>query len=170
MLSMFCLIFTKPRRVILLNFSFYNQRFIFCKNSNRKISSQGFFFRIVHFFSVIIFVETQWEIFSKSFVKSLNNFALQYVKVICYKQEIPRLLWGFLRAGRDSNPRPLPWQGSILTNWTTNPFSLKKHISFLLSSFFSECKYMGNSIWKTKLYKKNVTPIFTNYITLSNIL
>ena len=26
-----------------------------------------------------------------------------------------------LRFGRDSNPRPLPWQGSILTNWTTEP-------------------------------------------------
>ena len=25
------------------------------------------------------------------------------------------------RSGWDSNPRPLPWQGSVLTNWTTRP-------------------------------------------------
>ena len=30
-------------------------------------------------------------------------------------------LVNLLRTGRDSNPRPPPWQGGILTNWTTDP-------------------------------------------------
>ena len=33
--------------------------------------------------------------------------------------ELPRQIW---RPGRDSNPRPLAWQASVLTNWTTRPY------------------------------------------------
>ena len=44
----------------------------------------------------------------------------------------------YLRTGRDSNPRPLPWQGSILTNWTTDPTTFQKSSKFSL--FFRECK------------------------------
>ena len=32
--------------------------------------------------------------------------------------ELPGQNW---RSGRDSNPRPLAWQASVLTNWTTGP-------------------------------------------------
>ena len=31
------------------------------------------------------------------------------------------LNYNYWRSGRDSNPRPPPWQGGILTNWTTRP-------------------------------------------------
>ena len=31
----------------------------------------------------------------------------------------------YWRSGRDSNPRPPPWQGGILTNWTTRPITIK---------------------------------------------
>ena len=43
-----------------------------------------------------------------------------------------------LRTGRDSNPRPPPWQGGILTNWTTDPFSFrdgKDRVFSILSKF-----------------------------------
>ena len=31
------------------------------------------------------------------------------------------LNYNYWRSGRDSNPRPPPWQGGILTSWTTRP-------------------------------------------------
>ena len=34
---------------------------------------------------------------------------------------LPTELRNHWRSGRDSNPRPPPWQGGILTNWTTRP-------------------------------------------------
>ena len=37
------------------------------------------------------------------------------------KNLIPWKTLLLLRCGRDSNPRPLAWQASILTNWTTAP-------------------------------------------------
>lgn len=43
----------------------------------------------------------------ESFPKGINNFSFSSL---------------LLRCGRDSNPRPLAWQASILTNWTTAPF------------------------------------------------
>ena len=33
-----------------------------------------------------------------------------------------------VRTGRDSNPRPPPWQGGILTNWTTYPKLILTHL------------------------------------------
>ena len=33
-----------------------------------------------------------------------------------------------VRTGRDSNPRPPPWQGGILTNWTTDPKLILTHL------------------------------------------
>ena len=38
---------------------------------------------------------------------------------------ITRIIW---RPGRDSNPRPLAWQASVLTNWTTGPYFIIKFI------------------------------------------
>ena len=31
----------------------------------------------------------------------------------------------YKRPGRDSNPRPPPWQGGALTNWATGPYTWK---------------------------------------------
>ena len=45
--------------------------------------------------------------------KDFQSFALP--------TELPRHDW---RPGWDSNPRPPPWQGGILTNWTTGPMSV----------------------------------------------
>ena len=41
------------------------------------------------------------------------------------------------REWRDSNPRPLPWQGSILTNWTTTPFDRCPSYRKTMHRFFS---------------------------------
>ena len=37
---------------------------------------------------------------------------------LLYRLSYGTIIW---RSGRDSNPRPPPWQGGILTNWTTRP-------------------------------------------------
>ena len=45
--------------------------------------------------------------------KDFQSFALP--------TELPRQNW---RSGWGSNPRPLAWQASVLTNWTTEPYSI----------------------------------------------
>ena len=46
-----------------------------------------------------------------------------------------------MRTGRDSNPRPPPWQGGILTNWTTYPFCVPSRIRTLDHFVNSEVLY-----------------------------
>ena len=38
--------------------------------------------------------------------------------LLLYRLSYRGIIW---RPGRDSNPRPLAWQASVLTNWTTRP-------------------------------------------------
>ena len=52
--------------------------------------------------------------------KDFQSFALP--------TELPRHDW---RPGWDSNPRPPPWQGGILTNWTTGPINYELYYTGL---------------------------------------
>ena len=42
---------------------------------------------------------------------------------LLYRLSYGTIIW---RSGRDSNPRPPPWQGGILTSWTTEPCWITK--------------------------------------------
>ena len=50
------------------------------------------------------------------------------------------------RPGRDSNPRPPPWQGGALTNWATRP----KYHSYLLN--LSKMDPQGLEPWTDRLW------------------
>ena len=53
---------------------------------------------------------------------------------------LPRCAIALQRAGRDSNPRPPPWQGGILTNWTTGPKICRELYGGTIGTPFAPCK------------------------------
>ena len=69
--------------------------------------------------------QSHWKV---SLLRILFCFSLMLMKAGAFnatEKQNPRFQRGlfiYLRTGRDSNPRPPPWQGGILTSWTTNPF------------------------------------------------
>ena len=75
--------------------------------------------------SRIVIYKTLQIVFRRAFIISSIQLTFQNVDIIRHRKR--RWSLGTWRTGRDSNPRPLPWQGSILTNWTTDPFYFLLH-------------------------------------------
>ena len=72
----------------------------------------------------------------------------------------------FLRNGRDSNPRPLPWQGSILTNWTTVPFCVPSRFRTLDPFVNSEVLYRWAK--ETLTYNQRYQPAIIGENNITN--
>ena len=88
-------------------------------------------------FSCKIWSRTAWisefpyEIKPYNSINLIGLIALSQLRMELINQSLEYELWetkkpslnekACLRTGRDSNPRPPPWQGGILTNWTTSP-------------------------------------------------
>ena len=57
------------------------------------------------------------------------------------------------RPGWDSNPRPPPWQGGILTNWTTGPMSVCLTVIYITIRF----AFWQDVFWKNFREASSVT-------------
>ena len=81
---------------------------------------------------------TSLEAHRAVWMAALPTFA-DFRKILCWrvaemlrKTKNPEtFVSGFLRCGRDSNPRPHAWQACILTSWTTEPELLSYNLSRL---------------------------------------
>ena len=59
----------------------------------------------------------------------------------CTMINVAPKLGDFERFGWGSNPRPLAWQASILTNWTTEPFIDVPYKDIYSYLYFTNCRY-----------------------------
>ena len=62
---------------------------------------------------------TRWAKSAKWCLRSESNQRHTDFQSVALPTELQRQVW---RPRRGSNPRPLAWQASVLTNWTTRPF------------------------------------------------
>ena len=65
------------------------------------------------------------ELFPHVVPQNRIELLTQGFSVLCSTNWATEANW---RPGRDSNPWPPPWQGGILTNWTTRPFAITRYI------------------------------------------
>ena len=57
----------------------------------------------------------------------------------------------FWRPGRDSNPRPLAWQASVLTSWTTRPNYILNLFGGPSRTRTADQSVMSRPLWPTEL-------------------
>ena len=85
-----------------------------------SISSRTYWQKIVNFQTPSHVPQKTWKQLTQTnrYKKEIPNLTTWNLNL---KNLIPWKTLLLLRCGRDSNPRPLAWQASILTNWTTAP-------------------------------------------------
>ena len=66
----------------------------------------------------------------------------------------------FWRLRRDLNPRPLPWQGSVLTNWTTQSYWATVTVALCVSKE-NGYEYYVSLVWKGSRMRAHIVQVNT---------